>query len=238
MAEESSAFPLLDLPAEIRNCIFELSFTPDWPADDLFKACPPSNALITTCRQVYQEARGLYRTGYRAYWTTTQFSVTMEKDQQKLEAMVSLLRGETTSTQIKEYGFADELRSEDVRHIASLFLKSALTPDHYPDDKFLHYVHRDGLWWGLDHGSNRGYRDGHIFLPVHRTEAVERLGYPIRIGEPAYVPSYRIVTTRDLDHVMNDAQIEKVKLAAGKNGLTRQEIVAKMTWNAMGSIDA
>ncbi|KAK4628634.1 uncharacterized protein CLAFUR5_04634 [Fulvia fulva] len=70
---------LLQLPAELRNTIYELAFTPDHHEDedvDLFEAKPPTNALLTACSQTYNEAAQIYKEAYRKYWTTTPFRIT------------------------------------------------------------------------------------------------------------------------------------------------------------------
>lgn len=72
---------LLQLPAELRNAIYELAFTTKHDLDekvDLLAAKPPDGkALLATCRQVYNEACELYKTKYREFWTTSSFVVTV-----------------------------------------------------------------------------------------------------------------------------------------------------------------
>ncbi|KAK3623564.1 hypothetical protein LTR56_021527 [Elasticomyces elasticus] len=61
------------MAAELRNTIYEMVF---WPTSsrertDLLTATPPSKEIRLTCRQVNEEARGLYHTAYRSYWAWT-----------------------------------------------------------------------------------------------------------------------------------------------------------------------
>ncbi|KAK5719215.1 hypothetical protein LTR15_007738 [Elasticomyces elasticus] len=68
---------LLSIAPELRNTIYEMVF---WPASfrertDLLTATPPSKEIRLTCRRVNEEARGLYYTAYRSYWTETSFSI-------------------------------------------------------------------------------------------------------------------------------------------------------------------
>lgn len=70
---------LWDLPAELRNTIYALSFTTDNTDTgerdyiNLLYADPPSKSLLLVCRQAYNEARGLYRTAYQLYWSKNSF---------------------------------------------------------------------------------------------------------------------------------------------------------------------
>lgn len=67
---------LLNLAAELRNRIYELAFTAD---DDngvgtpFLNATGPSKALLITCHQVYDEARGLHKQAFRQYWRQSTF---------------------------------------------------------------------------------------------------------------------------------------------------------------------
>ncbi|KAF7198192.1 hypothetical protein HII31_00548 [Pseudocercospora fuligena] len=71
------------LPAELRNVIYELTFTADHDTEDqngtaeieLLKSRPPSKDLLLACRKVHAEAKGIYRDAYRSYWQTTNFVI-------------------------------------------------------------------------------------------------------------------------------------------------------------------
>lgn len=82
----SSATPclLLDkLSPELRNTIYDLSFTTDADSQaeiNLFRAVGPSKSLILTCRQVHNEAAGLHKLAYRRYWTTGKFTANLTLD--------------------------------------------------------------------------------------------------------------------------------------------------------------
>ncbi|KAK5121255.1 hypothetical protein LTR85_005421 [Meristemomyces frigidus] len=74
--EEPTACRLLSLPAELRNWIYELTFTtPDTDEVDLLNTSPPSKCLLTTCRQIGAEATALYKSAFRHYWKTSHFVV-------------------------------------------------------------------------------------------------------------------------------------------------------------------
>ncbi|KAK5678574.1 hypothetical protein LTS10_009018 [Elasticomyces elasticus] len=75
--EDAECCKLLSIAAELRNTIHEMVF---WPTSsrertDLLTATPPSKEIRLTCRRVNEEARGLYHTAYRSYWTETSFSI-------------------------------------------------------------------------------------------------------------------------------------------------------------------
>lgn len=81
--------PLLDkLPPEIRNIIYQMTFTPicgrveningsnqgdDSIPVELLQARPPSKNLRLVCNQLNVETRFIYRAAYRKYWLTTDF---------------------------------------------------------------------------------------------------------------------------------------------------------------------
>ncbi|KAK5678614.1 hypothetical protein LTS10_009058 [Elasticomyces elasticus] len=84
---DQSQCRLFTLPAELRNGIYELAFTVDMEEPiELLSAVPPANSLILTCRRVYDEAAGIYRGAYRAFWTVGHFRLTDDNDGRPVEA--------------------------------------------------------------------------------------------------------------------------------------------------------
>ncbi|KAK4895296.1 hypothetical protein LTR27_006639 [Elasticomyces elasticus] len=95
VSDADSAAPItqpstfLTIPPEIRNDIYELVFNQIWTAGtnyaetgdtvDLMKAVPPSKAPILACRQMFNEAKGLYKTAYRGYWSEVHFTIIPEQ---------------------------------------------------------------------------------------------------------------------------------------------------------------
>lgn len=65
------------LPGEMRNKIWELSFTNNHRVADFQNPSPPTKSLLLTCKKINSEARGLYQDAYRAYWTTSPFQITI-----------------------------------------------------------------------------------------------------------------------------------------------------------------
>lgn len=65
---------LLELPAELRNHIFQLSFM-EPPSVDFLDAEPPSKALTLTCRHIHAETALMYKAAYRSFWTETEFTI-------------------------------------------------------------------------------------------------------------------------------------------------------------------
>ena len=71
---DSNSCHLLKLPPELRNRIYELAFIADTcDKIDLLNANTPSNALLITCREIYSEARSMYKYAYRSLWTLSAF---------------------------------------------------------------------------------------------------------------------------------------------------------------------
>ncbi|KAK5744321.1 hypothetical protein LTR17_002031 [Elasticomyces elasticus] len=66
---------LLTIPGEMRNNIYELVFGTQPAEADLLNPSPPSKALLLGCREIYDEAKGLYSTAYRSYWAQTRFTI-------------------------------------------------------------------------------------------------------------------------------------------------------------------
>ncbi|KAK4892023.1 hypothetical protein LTR27_009373 [Elasticomyces elasticus] len=64
------------LPAELRNVIYELALSADSQEPiDLLSACPPSNDMVTTCRQAYNEAASIHHAARLRYYSTNHFFI-------------------------------------------------------------------------------------------------------------------------------------------------------------------
>ncbi|KAK3617668.1 hypothetical protein LTR56_025135 [Elasticomyces elasticus] len=70
---DSQTSPLLELPPELRNNIYELAFATTAGPVNLFDASPPNKALLVVCTQIRNEAASLFKWGY---WRTTTFHCT------------------------------------------------------------------------------------------------------------------------------------------------------------------
>ncbi|SMQ45128.1 unnamed protein product [Zymoseptoria tritici ST99CH_3D7] len=71
----------LNMAPELRNEIYRLVFEPDQDSDTetlLCEATPPSIDVLKTCKKVYGEAKGLYATACRQYWTESHFKIKEE----------------------------------------------------------------------------------------------------------------------------------------------------------------
>ncbi|KAK4950917.1 hypothetical protein LTR10_010910 [Elasticomyces elasticus] len=135
---QSSTF--LTIPPEIRNDIYERAFDQIWTAGtnyaetgdtvDLMKAVPPSKAPLLACRQMFDEAKGLYKTAYRAYWSEVHFTTCIPEQQHKLVAhfreddlhRIRHLRLHITFQQMHMLMWSQE------------FVSSYLTPTNQPSD--------------------------------------------------------------------------------------------------------
>lgn len=238
---------LFALPPEIRNYIFQLSFTTDLSVVDLFKTSPPSNGLMMTSRQAYREARGFYRTKYREYWSTTRFTITIERDQPSRNyAIINYLRGKMSGNRIKRSEFATELRDQDVAHISNISLVCTFVSANHCSSRTLRLVYQDGLWWTLRKHTDKQWFGGYMIFPADRADAIAQLAMitqTIGIVPSRYIPPHRLVATRSsmnsgepIRQILDDAQIDQVKRAAGKIGLTKQEIIAALEIGSKGVI--
>lgn len=148
-AAESSTtkFLLFALPAELRDCIYDLVFSTTKATDlDLRLACPPSKALLMTCRQIYNEARLMHGAAYRAFWTNTAFVFNFTGEE-----------GPTRSEAEEFLRAVEAVRPEDLDHITSfsINLRRAGRPRSISLER--------GIWIHSEQGSPRSF---HAFIPV------------------------------------------------------------------------
>ena len=76
MVRDTPKCYLTSVAAEVRNAIYaEVFKVPEGNGQVLLvEAKPPEKTLLLTCRQVYEEARGMYRKLYREYWAEVSFA--------------------------------------------------------------------------------------------------------------------------------------------------------------------
>ncbi|RMY69187.1 hypothetical protein D0863_06624 [Hortaea werneckii] len=76
---EATSSGLMKLPPELRNEIYELALfqeaDDDYDPVDLMYPYPPSKDLLLSCREIYHEAKGIYKQAYRAFWETSTFII-------------------------------------------------------------------------------------------------------------------------------------------------------------------
>ncbi|KAK0274289.1 hypothetical protein LTR35_011798 [Friedmanniomyces endolithicus] len=78
-APQPSSTLLSRLPPEIRNEIWDLSFSgTNREIDLLHDACPPSSILLLTCRQIHAEAKGFWPGRREKYWRSTSFFINFD----------------------------------------------------------------------------------------------------------------------------------------------------------------
>ena len=93
---EAASSGLMKLPPELRNEIYELVLfqeddDDDYEPIDLMNPCPPSKDLLLSCREIYHEAKGIYKQAYKAFWKTSDFTIEDVSDMP--ETMIGLQRG-------------------------------------------------------------------------------------------------------------------------------------------------
>ncbi|KAK5744320.1 hypothetical protein LTR17_002030 [Elasticomyces elasticus] len=62
-------------PLDIRNRIYELAFQHGPGLINLLLVRLPSKALLLSCRQINEEAHGVYRSAYQKFWAEANFSL-------------------------------------------------------------------------------------------------------------------------------------------------------------------
>ncbi|KAK4950918.1 hypothetical protein LTR10_010911 [Elasticomyces elasticus] len=152
--------PLLELPPELRNNIYELVFETRSGPVNLFDASPPNKALLVVCTQIRNEAASLFKWGH---WRTTTFHC-------------------TSSSYSKAMGTARRLpfREEDPQWIRDIYSFCTTTelerlqPDFsrdfpgYPSVAGLKFHRQPGGWWTCESvdGVDAQQRQGHSRLAM------------------------------------------------------------------------
>lgn len=126
-----------ELPAEIRNMIYQLALTTDDTDNeerdyiDLLDAHPPTKSLLLVCRGMNNEARGLYKAAYRAYWSKNSFiahrALEPPENNKRLSSLTSQAVQSITSLRIMIWESAS-----NVRMAKHMITERALIP--YSDD--------------------------------------------------------------------------------------------------------
>ncbi|KAK5737829.1 hypothetical protein LTR17_006477 [Elasticomyces elasticus] len=67
---------LLTIPPELRNAIYELIYDSPTPTGSvqLLEASSPSEAILLVCKQIFDEAKELYKDRCQQYWRNTHFT--------------------------------------------------------------------------------------------------------------------------------------------------------------------
>lgn len=75
---DATCSPLLNLPAELREQVYHLAFSPLYRREqpiNLLDTRPPTKDLLLVCKQIYREASTIYWTTYRQYWLESTFAI-------------------------------------------------------------------------------------------------------------------------------------------------------------------
>ncbi|KAK3623548.1 hypothetical protein LTR56_021511 [Elasticomyces elasticus] len=113
MTTPAPASRLLALPPEIRNAIWELSFSGTDRMVDLFESHAPSSDLLLACLQIYEEAKGFWPGKRGEYFSTTNFTITSPTSVLQVPASLSA-RDITAIRHIKV-----SVRLRDIRMVGS-----------------------------------------------------------------------------------------------------------------------
>lgn len=245
---------LLALPAEMRNQIFELSFTSNQSTDDFFRANPPSKALLMTCRQIHVECKGMYDIAYRSYWMNTKFSILLD-NKWTARDMILLLRDEKVVRQPEKRTllsfrietsflglFVEVWRNalmhapsaENIAHISSLSIEHSRfesVPNSVPS------IWRDGLWWTPD-GVDPLLKsfDGIAVIPMEHRAALDEAGFRPQVFRR--IKSHCMVFTMNrFVQSLEANEVARVKQIGRKRGITRDEVVSMIELLCLGKLD-
>ncbi|KXS95806.1 hypothetical protein AC578_6272 [Pseudocercospora eumusae] len=83
---------LLDIAAELRNEIYELTFTTNETEVDLLNSKPPSPALLQCCKQISEEAAGVFKAFVHHYYERKQFRLALNRDEEPLAKLEQVAR--------------------------------------------------------------------------------------------------------------------------------------------------
>ncbi|KAK4892028.1 hypothetical protein LTR27_009378 [Elasticomyces elasticus] len=194
---------LLTIPPEMRNIIYELVFGTQPEEADLLNPTPSSKALLLGCTQVYEEAKGLYSTAYRAYWPKTYFVVHYTG---VTEYATSLTRNEMEAVNRLQFTFR-RLEYHDLFGSRLEYLRLAPTGPGHENDLIRYARRPNGRWvctTQINPGSS-GLRPrvllspqrGHLVLEESNAEDLATLqSYP---QETQWSAHRRIIEKEDLD---------------------------------------
>lgn len=177
------------------------------PNTELLEAKPPSKALALCCRQIYEEAKLLYRAAYRKFWTGTRFLLRMD--------VPSPCHGKDEDDWRKYFDSicmqVHSLNSEDVENIEHLRI------------------------FEVGFGSPEWVLDQKVWLARY-TSAVEEIGLCVpsgyraalnKAGYKLYLNGMRCIVGLDLQSTQS-VDVDEVKEIVKGRKLPAQEIIAVM----------
>lgn len=168
---QSGSCGLLKLPAELRNNIYELVFTVASTATtDLLYATPPPKSLLSTCREIHDEAAAMYKDTYRRFWTSSSFVLVMD-------------RASVAAAKV----FIEAMRDEDLDHIVHLTTRYDIYGSNSSDAD-----NPQAIEWNFT--GNAAWTKRWVF--VDRRGAPEGRLMVIYPGEPSSVRSVKINVRR------------------------------------------
>lgn len=229
----ATACRLLSLPSELRNRIWEYTFTPDANAQDgridLLSVKEANPALLLTCRQIYTEACQIYTGAHETFWTTSSFYI----------------NGCSLSSVRKTIQCLNEANVAKIRHLAITGVSEHRFELH------------DGVWKCFDACANAGLTarvpcpKRAIMSPPHNSQDLVKL-IRLRVG---FHPSQMIETRTiqapgsrdyfswvDLPNCFKPGGVAFAKEASRRENLTKQELLGivaryqERAWDAMGKM--
>ena len=171
-ASATSSCRLLELPAELRNQIYELAFTTDQDSEgkvDLFAGKAPTKSLLLTCRQIHSEAHGIYNTAYRRFWKESDFVASQRTLHKKRPGKKGYEKVDTITK-----ADLSKLRDADIANITKLTLHVPLTVFVLTDMR--------GVWHRTTYARSVDARGRWSHAPVDYQRPYVASRYPARKG--------------------------------------------------------
>lgn len=193
---------LFRLPPELRNRVYELCFIQVAREVNIIEAQPPPKDLLCACRQVYNEARLMHRQAYRDYWSKTCFVLHLRTGE--LDESIRVARGVIAS-----------LGAADIRHISLIRIENTIGLNGYQV-----WIFRDGLWhyWDTGGTDKMGLTYVELWVSEHDEPVFHEMGYEVHEVTDM---RWRSVQLRDV----GKERIEEAKSTAGKQGLSKEELL-------------
>jgi hypothetical protein len=201
---------LLALPAELRNCIWTLSFTHDESPINLFTALTtkgPSGNLLITCHQIHDEAVKIYKQARMDYWSTGRFELHFDTSKDRIacvsDARLKQINHLTIHGRIESYIFTSGAWSCSKLYKQDGIPRHSVTKGTCPDAA----IHGMG-----EEAPRAALRGGYILCDSNCRNHYIKHNF-VNVGA--------------------DADLEKEQKDLGWVGLTKDELMVMLRWYTM-----
>lgn len=167
----------------------------------------------------------IHRDAYRKYWIGSSFILCVPPNPETSKDVVARLLRKLIIKKDEEFDWLRGLKEEDISHI------SALTLYKTDCDEF-HHRFREGVWSTIKTIGDTSEFSCVLFAK-DRVYAANKAGF--LTSKMINLWSHQLARVREMtgQHLkaMEDAELERLKKAANKIGLTKREIVTVTYWS-------